>query len=449
MLDLRPLRSVGFRHLVTAQWINECGNWIGEVALAILVYDKTKSALATALLFLSLRFLPALLAPLLTARAEAWHPRIALPLMYLVEAAVFAVVASTANKFSLPLTLTLVAIDGVCAISTATLNRTAMATGLVADGLLREGNSVLNLGATAATAGAPVVAGVLVAANGAATALLIDAATFLVAALIVATASGVRIESDREAGFAGRIKAGIAVLRGTPSVRRLLIATALTFGLSQVAIPVEVIFAKTTLHAGDAGYGLLLTSWGAGMIGGAAVFAAGDRLRLMPMLGVGTFLIAFGYAGIALSPTIAVACALSVVGGIGNGVSWVAAKTALQERIPLSNQSAVLSVLDGLNQVLPALGFIAGGALATLASPRAAYAVSAVGVGLLLVLFLMRPLDSIPLQTVEPQDDSLSGRSDRHAENLTDLDTWPLSTDLQENSPATRTSLAAPPLANG
>jgi hypothetical protein len=443
MLDLRPLRSIGFRHLVTAQWINECGNWVGEVALAILVYDKTGSALATALLFLCLRFLPALIAPLLTTRAEAWNPRLMLPLMYLVEAAVFAVVASTVNKFSLPLTLTLVAIDGVCGISTATLNRTAMATGLIADGLLREGNSVLNLGATVATAGAPVIAGVLVASNGAATALLIDAASFLAAAVVVAAARGIRIESDRDAGFTGRIRAGRAILRNRPEVRRLLLATAVTFGLSQVAIPVEVVFAKTTLHAGDSGYGLLLTSWGVGMIVGAAVFAAGNRLRLMPLLGVGTFLIALGYAGIAISPTIAVACAVSVVGGLGNGVAWVAAKTTLQERIPLSNQSAVLSVLDGLNQVLPALGFMAGGALATLASPRTAYAVSAVGVGLLLVLFLVRPLGEADRQ--QGSEEPSECQSEYAAESAKSS----AIADLQENAYDNRIPLVVPPLANG
>lgn len=449
MLDLRPFGSVGFRHLVSAQWINECGNWIGEIALAILVYDKTGSALATALLFVALRFLPALLAPLLTARAEAWSPRLVLPLMYLVEAVVFAVIAGTTKRFSLPLTLVLVAIDGVCAISTTTLNRSAMSTGLITDGLLREGNSLLNLGATVGTAGAPVIAGVLVASKGAGTALFVDAITFVVAALIVATAQSIRIESDREAGVIGRLRSGVTVLRGSPAVRRLLVATALTFGLSQVAIPVEVIFAKTTLHAGDLGYGLLLTSWGVGMVGGAAVFATGGHLPLMRLLGVGAFLITLGYSGLALSPTLAVACASSVIGGAGNGVAWVAAKTALQERIPLSNQSAVLSVLDGLNQVLPALGFLAGGALATLGSPRTAYAASAIGVGLILALFLIRPIDEVPLKRPEPSEDATGHLPSGRDGSVTDLQTWQMQTDLQETSQTARTSFATSPRANG
>ena len=37
--------------------------------------------------------------------------------------------------------------------------------------------------------------------------------------------------------------------------------------------PIEVAFAKDTLDAGDLGYGLLLASWGTGMVLGSLVFA--------------------------------------------------------------------------------------------------------------------------------------------------------------------------------
>lgn len=457
MLDFRPLRSVGYRHLVAAQWINESGTLVGEVALAILVYNHTRSPWATALLFVSLRFLPAVVAPLLTVRAEAWRPRVVLPVMYIAEAAVFAVIASTTTRFSLLLVLLLVAVDGVCAITTATLNRTAMATGLISDGLLREGNGLLNLGATVATGAAPVVAGVLVASHGASVALLLDAATFVAAALIVATARGIRIESDREAGVVGRIKAGVLIVRSRPMVRRLLIATAVTYGLSQIAIPIEVIFAKTTLHAGDSGYGALLTAWGAGMVAGAALFTLGQRLELMLVLGLGLSCIVLGYAGLALAPNIEVACAASIVGGIGNGAAWVAAKTALQERIPLRNQSAVFSVLDALNQVLPALGFIAGGALAAIGSPRTAYAVSAISIGLLLGMFLVRPMGRVHLDDVSDEPGMRTapgaaaheiGRNGRAPEmGLHEIDLQEI--ELQEISRRDRSSLPASHLANG
>src|SRR5205823_5901921 len=65
-----PLRDPVFRRLATAYSVNELGNWLGDVALAVVVYDRTRSALATAALFLAARFVPALAAPLAVARLE-------------------------------------------------------------------------------------------------------------------------------------------------------------------------------------------------------------------------------------------------------------------------------------------------------------------------------------------------------------------------------------------
>ena len=58
-----PLRRPLFRRLATSYAVNELGDWMGIVALSVLVFDRTGSALATAGLFLGTRFLPALLAP--------------------------------------------------------------------------------------------------------------------------------------------------------------------------------------------------------------------------------------------------------------------------------------------------------------------------------------------------------------------------------------------------
>ncbi len=336
MVDLRALRNAGFRHLAAALSINEFGNAIGEVALALLVYDRTGSAIASATLFLALRFFPALLAPLLTTYVEVLHPRVVLTVLYIAEAALFAAIASVAHRFSLALVLALVTLDGVLAIVATTLNRSAITNNLVGVGLLREGNGIVNLGAMIAFAAGPVVAGALVAWHGASLALLVDAGSFLLTALVIATAPGLRIESDHETGTAGRFKAGMAILRTRPTVRRLLFAIALTLGLASVAVPIEVVFAQKTLHAGSSGYGFLLTSWGAGMLIGGVAFTLGHSFPLMRILGYSTAMVAIGYGGLALSPTLAVACAFSLVGGTGNGAAWVAAMTAIQQRIPLT-----------------------------------------------------------------------------------------------------------------
>ncbi len=190
------------------------------------------------------------------------------------------------------------------------------------------------------------------------------------------------------------------MLREYSSVRRLLVAAGAIFLLGSIPVPIEVVFAKQTLHAGDRGYGFLLGAWGVGTVLGGTAFATLGQMRLMRLLGISTVLMVLAYAGLAVSPTLAVACLFSALGGIGNGAGWIAAVTAVQERIPISTQSAVMSVLEGINQLMPALGFIIGGAVTAATSPRDAYALSAIGVAIVVIVIGMRPIDRARLSPV-------------------------------------------------
>ncbi len=112
------------------------------------------------------------------------------------------------------------------------------------------------------------------------TALLLDAVSFYVIALILLTA-GPLPRAEPEAGrMRDRVSAGIAYIREKTALRRLLIAQGAAFIFFAAVIPVEVIYAKETLGAGDSGYGLMLASWGVGMVLGSLVFAvAAPRAR--------------------------------------------------------------------------------------------------------------------------------------------------------------------------
>ena len=114
-----PLRRPLFRRLAATYAINELGDWMGLIALSVLVYDETGSALATAALFIGTGFLPALLAPALVARVELPPPRFALPLLYCAEAAAFAGLALLALNFSLVGIVIVAAIDGALMLAGA------------------------------------------------------------------------------------------------------------------------------------------------------------------------------------------------------------------------------------------------------------------------------------------------------------------------------------------
>jgi hypothetical protein len=381
----RPLYSATFRHLAAAYTINELGNWVGDVALAILVFDRTGSALATAALFLALRFAPALVAPLLTARLVVADASRVLPAIHLAEGVIFAAIAWIATRFSLPAVLVLAGLDGLLAITAKALTRGSTAALLLADGQLREGNAILNLGFTMGGAVGPAIAGVLVASLGPSSALLVDAATFVCVAMILATARGLRLDAHPAAGTVGRLRAGLSEAWSRPGVRRLLAAQALALVFFSAVVPIEVVYAKQTLHAGDSGYGALLAAWGVGMVVGGIAYAAAPRFRLLLVLGLSTALIGAGYVGLALAPSLGLACAFSALGGLGNGAQWIAVVTAVQHAVSAVAQSSVMAVLESINQIMPAVGFLLGGVLVALGSPRTAYAVAAGGVLIVLL----------------------------------------------------------------
>jgi MFS family permease len=375
-----PLRRPLFRRLATTYAVNELGDWMGIVALSVLVFDRTDSAFATAGLFLGTRFLPALLAPLLVARLEQPPPRFALPVIYCGEAAAFGALALLVSHFSLAAVIALAAIDGALALSGRALTRAVVVRLLEPTGELRSGNAVLNVAFTGGAAIGPAIAGLVVAGFGVQSALLLDAASFYAIACILLTAGPMPEVEPDAARLRERLRAGVAYIRERPTLQRLLTAQGGAFVFFAAVLPIEVIYAKQTLDAGDSGYGLLLASWGAGMVLGSLVFAAARRAPLPLLLFFSTLAVGVGYLGLAAAPTLAVACAASVLGGGGNGVQWVAAISAVQELTAESMQARVISVLESIGAAMPGLGFLLGGLIAANRSPRATFLVAGVGV---------------------------------------------------------------------
>jgi MFS family permease len=384
---LRPLRLPGFPNLSAAYLVNELGNWLGEIALAILVFDQTGSPMATAALFCGMHFAPAFLGPPLVARVETLPVKLSLPMLYAAEAVAFGVLALLADEFALAFVLILATFDGSIASAARALTRAAAAAVLTPAGQLREGNALLNVAFTVGSAGGPALAGLVVAGAGIQAALIADAISFLAVAGVLAVAPLKTPEPD-EPGvpWGERLRRGIAYVRGHRALGSLLAAQALAFIFFALVIPIEVVFAVETLGAGDAGYGILLASWGVGMLVGSFLFAALGKVPLRLLLVVSTLAIGAAYLGTSIAPTLAVACLASVVGGVGNGVQWIALVTTVQELTRAAYQARVLSLLEALASAMPGVGFLLGGAIAAIFTPRLSYAVAGAGVILVLVV---------------------------------------------------------------
>src|SRR3954449_7843528 len=180
------LRRPGFAPLATTYGLSEIGDWLTTIALSVLVYDATGAAAATTVLFVCSKFLPAFVAPAVTARIDGIAPRRSLPLLYLVEAAGFAGMAALAGL--VPALVALAAVCGGAALVARALTRAAVAAALADeddDGLaLRHGNGLLNVVFSVAFAVGPAVAGGAVATLGAPATLAAGAAVFAAMALI-------------------------------------------------------------------------------------------------------------------------------------------------------------------------------------------------------------------------------------------------------------------------
>src|SRR3712207_5694330 len=159
---LAPLAVKPFGRLLSSYTLNDFGDSIGIVALAILVYDRTEAVAPTAAFFIAAKFLPALLAPALIARADQLPLRRSLPALYLLEAAVFVALGLIADgRFVLALVLALALVDGTLAITGRGLTRGAVATVLQPAGMLRQGNALMNLGFAVSSVLGAAAAGLL------------------------------------------------------------------------------------------------------------------------------------------------------------------------------------------------------------------------------------------------------------------------------------------------
>jgi predicted MFS family arabinose efflux permease len=397
-----------FGRLLTTYTVNEIGDAVGVVALAVLVYDRTEAAAPTAAFFLAAKFLPALVAPLLTARVDQLPLRRVLPILYVLEAAVFAALGLVADSdFLLLLVLALALVDGTLAITGRGLTRGAVAAVLQPAGLLREGNAMMNVGFAVASVGGAALAGLLIGTVGVATALYVDAASFLViAALLAATSNLPAVEPTHEP-FRERLYAGLRYARTNPPVRLLLVGQAGALILFTLIIPIEVIYAKESLETTSAGYGILLASWGAGIFLGSLLYLRiKNRSQWVLVLG-STFAVAIAYLGLAGAATLLVACLISVIGGLGNGIQWIAVMTALQEQTARDYQARIAGLMESLGAAMPGVGFLLGGAIVAASSPRAAYAVA--GAGLLLIVLAAIPLRSRLAVTRPPEFDGPAG----------------------------------------
>ena len=268
-----------YRRLLVAYTLNELAWSIGTVALAVLVYRRTGSAIGAMSFFLCAQTLPALISPAVVARIDQRPVRRVLPALYALESLAFAALAWVTTRFALGPVLALALLDGIAAVTTRAIARATTVAVLTPKDMLREGNALTNASFSVCFMAGPAIGGLIVAVGGTTAALIANACLFAVIVVTIVTTIGLPAPPHEPAPTAGRLRRALERVRETPAIRTLLGLQAAMLLFFTISIPVEVVFTTHTLHAGAGGYGALLSAWGAGAVVGSAIYA---RWRDLP-----------------------------------------------------------------------------------------------------------------------------------------------------------------------
>lgn len=380
------LRSnAAFSRLWTSRAVSMFGDSLSLVALLLYLAEDTGQAFAVAALLLVGDFAPSLLGPLTGAISDRFDLRRIMIGCELVQAAAVLLIALTLPP--LPVLLGLVALRAVAAqifqpASRATVPR------LVPDRQLESANSALGLGSNGMEALGPLAAAGLLPLIGIRGVLLVDVATFLIAAALLAFLPNLPPMTTTQAPrtFLTDARAGLRYVATAPLVRAVVVGfTALVAfnGVDDVAL---VFLARDSLQSGESAVALLYGAVGIGLIVGYALLTRySAHLAPVVLLIAGFAVSSLGNLLTGLAWAIAVAFALQLVRGVGLSAIDVGANTFLQREVPPEMLGRVFGNLYGGIGVAAAASYLLGALLLELTDPRTTFIVAGSG-GLLATL---------------------------------------------------------------
>ena len=381
------LKNSRFVRLWVGQGISFVGDALSMVALVVLVVQITGSASAVGGALVA-RLLPTLASPLAGVLADRLDRRIVL-----VTSDIARAVLVLGMVFARDLIL-LYALAFLMGLARTFFNPTIRAAfpGVVGEGDLTRANALISGTHSVSIMAGPAFGGLLVASSGVNAAFVIDAATYLVSASFLSRIPLPRPQRDYGEDFGQELRAGLSYLAGARVPLAIVVGAFLTILTVNATAPAEVFLAKETFDAGDAGYGLLVSLWGGGMVLGSALAAVlGGRAGLIPLYFLSIFAAALALVGAGLAPTFALALGALMVAGASNGVDNVTTDTILQKQVPEALLGRVFSVRFLGYSAGEALAYLTGGLVVDAIGTRSTYLLAGVATAAagFLILFIV------------------------------------------------------------
>jgi MFS family permease len=380
-----PLRSSpAFRRLWLARTTSHVGDGIALVALVLFVQGSQGTGTAVGALLLA-SSLPRFLGPLAGVVADRVEQRALLVACDLGNAVVFALIVGLQPSFGV--LLVLVAASATLVTFFEPAGRSAIPSLVHVNDLL-QANAWMGTSLNLQVALGTLLGGALVATVGVRGALALDAASFLVSAVLLVGLPPLRAQPSGSQGFLAFGKDGLRFAWRTRIVRTYVIVLFLGVAFAAVDNIALVFLIRETLGGGPFAFGLVSAAFGAGMIGASVGLSLRRTSFAVTTLLVAAWLMS-GVATLAtgIAPLIAIAALAQGFGGFGNGLQNVAADTLIQRAVPHEMLGRVFGVVSTAAFAGSTLAYAAGGVLLDLTSPRAVFLIA--GSGILIVTVVM------------------------------------------------------------
>ena len=351
------------------------GDSVALTALILRVEATVGVGVAVSALLLAHALPSSLLGPIAGAVADRVDQRSLMIGADLGRAAIFVVMAATLPPFAV--LLVLMVLTAIFEIVFRPAGRSAVPA-LVAREQLMTANAWLGSALNAGVAVGPLIGGFLVAAIGVSGALFVNAGSFLLSAAFLVGLPKLKPEEPEgeRLGIFAATREGMTFVRRDPIMRAVIIGLVLGVaagGLDNVAL---VFMATRVFDAGPAGFGLLESAFGIGMIVASLLLVKKQMMTAAGLFALGWFGTAVGNFGVGLAPVFAIAAMAQLLGGAGNGLSIVGGDTLIQENVPKHMMGRAFGVTGSAPFVGSLIAYGSGGFLVDAFGARATFLIS-------------------------------------------------------------------------
>lgn len=213
---------------------------------------------------------------------------------------------------------------------------------------------------TGATLG-PLVGAWLVTVAGTRIPLGADSAGLLGAYFLLGRVTNRRLPNAVPAEMGHPLWAGVRLLTHDADLRRLVGPVALVIAAVNLGVVAEVFLATRALHAGSLGYGAMVGSWGGGLVLGTLLTPCLRRWNRLTVAGAGSIAAGTGLAAAGASPSLALAIAAYLLGGVGNGLEANSARLLVQDRARPAIQGRAFAAYFAFGRAAAAVGTVTAG----------------------------------------------------------------------------------------